>query len=101
MGPSWYGHVSADKSLRGLPGTANWMRSSNWDPATTTMKKLADELIADGKRLPDGEPIRTVGASVFHRLASFEPRDKTEPRLSPLTRTRTFLGIGHDMWLIQ
>ena len=41
-----YGRVSADKSLWGLPGTANWMRSPNWDSAGTTMKKLSDELIA-------------------------------------------------------
>ena len=75
-GPSWYGRVSADKSLRGQPGTANWMRSPNWDPAGSTMKKLADELIADGKMRPDGEPIRTEATAVASFATMLTPRPK-------------------------
>ena len=73
-GPSWFGLVSADKSLRGQPGTANWMRAPNWDGAGVTMKKLADQLVADGKMTLEGQAIRSSGPTVASFATMLTPK---------------------------
>ena len=73
-GPSWFGMVGADKSMRGQPGTANWMRAPNWDGAGVTMKKLADQLVADGKMTAVGKAIRSSGPAVASFAAMLTPR---------------------------